>query len=97
MSEHKQKQVVEVDAVLAKAQVDAKIAVARQKQDELKAYDQRVKKMSFRQLRGELRSQARNPRDTSPLTSAISLIMLTVLENTQTRENPLARLQAYPR
>ena len=95
MSERKQ--AVEVDAVLAKAQADAKIAAAKQKQDDLKAYDHRVRKMSFRQLRGELRSQVDSPRDTSPLTSALALTLLTVLENTQTRENPFAKLQAYPR
>ena len=97
MSERKQKQTVEVDAVLAKAQADAKIAAAKQKQEDLKAYDHRVHKMSFRQLRGELRREARSPRDTCLLTSAWASVLSTVLENTQTPENPFAKLQAYPR
>ncbi len=97
MSEQKHKAVVEVDAVLAKAQADAKAEVAKQKQTDLKAYDKKVKGMSFRQLRGELQQQAKTPRDTSFLTSAIASVMLTVLENTKTRENPFAKLNAYPR
>src|SRR5260370_39140538 len=97
MSEQKQKAAIEVDAVLAKAQADAKIEAAKQKQVDLKAYDKKVKGMSFRQLRGELRQQVKFPHDTSLLTSAIASIMLTVLENNKTRENPFAKLHAYPR
>lgn len=97
MSEKKQKATVEVDAVLQAAEVAAKQEAARQRSADLKAYEKRVKSMSFRQLRGELRQQAKAPRDTSLLTAAISAVMLTVLENTKTRENPFAKLQAYPR
>lgn len=61
------------------------------------AIEKALPKMSFRQVRGALKAQIRKPSDTSPLTSAIALIMLTVLDNTKSRENPFAKLEAYPR
>ncbi len=61
------------------------------------AIEKALPKMSFRQVRGALKAQAKRPSDGSPLTSAIASIMLIVLDNTKSKENPFARLQAYPR
>ena len=61
------------------------------------AIEKMLPKMSFRQVRGELKRQIRKPNDTSPLTSAIAIICLTMLDNTKSVENPFAKLQAYPR
>ena len=58
-------------------------------------YRSRVRKMTHRQLRGELRRLAADP---GPgLTAIYGIVFGTVLENTKTRENPFAKLQAYPR
>ncbi len=97
MSEKKQKAATQVDAVLQATEMAAKQEATKQKQADLKMYDKKVKGMSFRQLRSELRQQAKTPRDTCLLTAGIASVMLTVLENTKTHENPFAKLNAYPR
>ncbi len=58
-------------------------------------YRSRVRKMSHRQLRGELRRLAKDP--APGLTAIYGIVFGTILENTKTRENPFAKLQAYPR
>lgn len=82
-------------AVAAEAQV--KIAAAQERQKELNAYEARVEKMSFRQLRGELKRESRRPSDTSILTSGLASVLLTILDNTKTPENPFGKLAEYPR
>ena len=98
MTENKKK---EAKIVLTPEQQKAlKDARAKERKEDLEravALEKQLPKMSFRQVRGELKRQVRRPNDTSPLTSAIALTMLTVLENTNTRENPFGKLQAYPR
>ena len=94
MSEQKQKQAADVDAVLAKAQADAKAEAAKQRAADLKAFGQRVKKMTHRQLAGELRRMTKNG---PGLNAAEAIVSLIVLENTKTRENPFGKLHAYPR
>jgi hypothetical protein len=94
MSEHKQKATVEVDAILAAAQQQAKAEAQKQRAADLKTYGNRVRKMSFRQLRSELRRMVKND---SGLNAAYAVVSLIVLENTKTRENPFAKLEAYPR
>lgn len=85
----------EKDAFLAEQAV--KVAEAKKRQEDLLIYDKRVQKMTLRQLHGELRREARRPKDSSPLTSALATVLGVVLKNTQTPENPLAKLWAYPR
>jgi hypothetical protein len=58
-------------------------------------YRSRVRKMNHRQLRGELRRLASDP--APGLTAIYGIVFGTILENTKTRENPFAKLQAYPR
>jgi hypothetical protein len=98
MTENKKK---EAKIVLTPEQQKAlKEARAKERKEDLERageLEKRLPKMSFRQVRGALKSQAKRPNDGSPLTSAIALTMLTVLDNTKTRENPFAKLQAYPR
>ena len=98
MTENKKK---EAKVVLTPEQQKAlKDARAKERLEDLEraaSLEKQLPKMSFRQVRGELKKHARRPNDTSPLTSAIALTMLTVLENTNTRENPFGKLQAYPR
>ena len=81
MNEKKQKAAVEVDAVLAAEQAKAKAETAKKRSADLKAYDHRVKKMTHRQLCGDLRSQARIPRDTCLLTSATAAALLIMLNS----------------
>jgi hypothetical protein len=95
---HKQsKPMTEEEKLALAALVQAKRDAETLRQEKLAQYDKRVIKMSFRQLRGELRRESRKPSDTSFLTAGIAAVMLTVLTNTQTKENPFAKLAAYPR
>lgn len=79
-------------------------------EEERKAEEQRVllygkalTKMSHRQLRGELRRAikreyaGRPPVPQAGQNILLSTILLTVFDNTQTKENPFAKLSAYPR
>jgi hypothetical protein len=58
-------------------------------------------KMSFRQVRGELkRIIKRDMTKEGPqagLGSALAGVLLTVLDNTNTKENPFGKLATYPR
>ena len=98
MTENKKK---ETKVVLTPEQQKAlKDARAKERKEDLEravVLEKQLPKMSFRQVRGALKSQARKPNDGSLLTSAIALTMLQVLDNTKTRENPFGKLQAYPR
>jgi len=58
-------------------------------------YRKRVKKMTNRQLCGELKSIARN-KEVTPLAGALAVILLRVMNGTS-ETNPKARLGAYPR
>jgi len=70
---------------------EARAAARKLDQERAEALHKRLPKMSYRQLRGELRQAVRkNP-------EPWSIVGLIVLENTQTRENPFAKLGAYPR
>jgi hypothetical protein len=79
------------------AEQAVKIADAKKRQEDLVSYERQVDAMTVRQLHGELRRQARKPRDGSPLTSALALVLGIVLSNTRTIENPLAKLEVFPR
>ena len=81
-------------ALAAKAVAEA---AAKLEQERIQRYENSLPKMSFRQLRGELRRNAKRPVDTSFLTSGIAAVLLTVLENTKTAENPFGKLSEYPR
>lgn len=97
-------------ATLTPEEREAALAAHVKKQAEEKAERQRlelfgksVEKMSHRQLRGELvrtikREHAgKPPIPQAGLTILYSTVLLALLENTQTKENPFAKLQAYPR
>lgn len=88
----------------------AALALAAKTLEEQKAEAERVhlygaslEKMSHRQIRGELRraikrEHAGKPPEPQPgLNILFATVLLTVLENTQTKENPFAKLAAYPR
>lgn len=81
----------------AAAEVLARQAAAKLERERIERYEASLPGMSFRQIRGELRRNAKKPNDGSLLTAGIAAIMLTVFENTKTKENPFAKLEAYPR
>ena len=60
-----------------------------------KPYYQILRDMSHNQLRGELRRKAKNSQSILGAIEAIAL--LTVLENTRSRSNSFAKLEAYMR
>ena len=60
-----------------------------------KPYYEVLRGMSHNQLCGELRRKAKNSQSILGAIEAITL--LTVLENTKSRGNPFAKLEAYPR
>lgn len=69
----------------------AKAAARKLDQERAELLAKQLPKMSYRQVRAELRNRIRkNP-------EPWSIISLIVLENTQTKENPFAKLGAYPR
>lgn len=60
-----------------------------------KSYAEVLKGMSHNQLRGELRSKAKNSQSLLGAVEAIALLI--VLENTRSDKNPFAKLEAYMR
>lgn len=87
----------------ALAEKEARLAELKAEQERLRLYGAALPKLSHRQLRGELvRSVKREyagkpPQPQAGLTIALSTVLLTVLENTKTLENPWGKLNAYPR
>jgi hypothetical protein len=78
-----------------KALRDAKAAARKLDIENALALEKALPKMSHRQLRGVLRRKANDP---GPgLTAAFGVVLGIVLDNTQTKENPFAKLVAYPR
>lgn len=55
--------------------------------------EKQLPKMTHRQLRAELRRKAND----SGLNAAFGVVLGIVLDNTETRQNPKGKLQAYPR
>jgi hypothetical protein len=98
VSEKRQHKVSEVDAVAAKAQADARVEAEKQRAADLKVLDQQIKGMSYNQLRGKLRNEIhRKLKDEFILTglnAAYAIASLVILENTQTKENPFAKLSS---
>jgi len=80
-----------------KASKEARAKARKEDAERAGVMEAKVPKLSFRQLRGELKRQARKPNDTSPLTSALAAVCLIVLDNTKTPQNPNGRLEAFPR
>ena len=82
---------------------EAAAAEAKAEAQRVELYGKSVEKMSHKQLRGELRRAVkreyagRPPQPQPGLTIAFSTVLLTMLENTHTPENPFAKLSAYPR
>jgi hypothetical protein len=85
-------------AVMEQAAKDRKA-----EEERLAVYQSGLEKMSHRQLRSVLvktiksEHAGRPPVPQAGLTIALSTILLTVLDNTQTKENPFAKLGSYPR
>jgi hypothetical protein len=90
---------------IAEAKIAREKVVAEEKaeRERVELYGASLPKMSDRQLRGELRRTIKReyagkpPEPQAGLTILYSTVLLTVLENTQTKENPFAKLGAYPR
>jgi hypothetical protein len=80
-----------------KAAKEARAKARKEDSERSAVMEAKVPHLSFRQLRGELKRQARKPNDTSPLTSALAAICLTILDNTRTPQNPNGKLEAFPR
>lgn len=74
-----------------KALREAKAAARKLDAERAAALDAKLPHMSHRQVRGELRRAIR--RNPEPW----SIVSLIVLEGTQTKENPFAKLGEYPR
>lgn len=78
-------------------------AEAKAEQERLQLFSKRVDKMTHKQLAGELRRTIKReyagkpPQPQAGLTILYSTVLLTVLENTQTPENPWAKLSSYLR
>lgn len=92
-------QKAELQAALLKQQVDEKA-----ERERVELFGKSLEKMSDRQIRGELRRLIRRertgdrpPQPQAGLTIALGSILLTMMETTQTPENPWAKLAAYPR
>jgi hypothetical protein len=81
----------------------ARVAELKAEQERLHLYGATLPKLSFRQLRGELvrtikrEHSGKPPEPQAGLTIAFASVLLTVLENTKTVENPWAKLHSYPR
>jgi hypothetical protein len=82
---------------------ETKRAEQKAEQERLRLYGAALETMSHRQLRRELTKTIRReyagrpPEPQAGLTIALGTILLTVLDNTQTKENPFAKLSSYPR
>lgn len=90
----------EIAAIAIKrAEIDL---AAKQRVEELQAYEDRVESMSHRQLRGEFRRMIRAEHAGKPpvpqpgLNIAYATVMLTVLENSETMDRRLRRDQVNP-
>jgi hypothetical protein len=76
---------------------------AKAERERVELYAKSLPNLSHRQLVGEFKRLIRReytgkpPAPQAGLTIALGAILLTVLENTQTKENPFAKLAAYPR
>ena len=89
----------------AKILADREKAAAEAKAEEqhILLYGKTVEKMQFRQLRAELKKTVkreyagRPPAPQAGINILLGTVLLAVLENTQTKENPFAKLGAYPR
>ena len=81
----------------------AKEAEQKAERERIELFGKSVEGMSHRQLVSELRKavkreySGRPPQPKAGPNIAWASVMLIVLENTQTKENPFAKLSAYPR
>jgi hypothetical protein len=90
MDEQKKEELEKV--VVAAVAAAAKITLAPRPP---KPYHEALRGMSHNQLRGELRRKAKN--SSSPLGTIEAIALLAVLENTRSKGNPFAKLEAYMR
>src|SRR6266700_6701578 len=80
--------------VAAAAEVLARQAAAKEERARIELYGKSLPNMSFRQLRGELHRTIKReysgkpPSPQAGLSILYGTVLLTVLENTKTRENP---------
>jgi hypothetical protein len=86
-----------------RAASEKRVAEAKAERERVELFGKAVVKMSDRQLRGELSRAVKReyagkpPQPQAGLTILYSTVLLTVLENTKTPQNPWAKLEAYPR
>jgi hypothetical protein len=76
---------------------EAKAKARAEDRERANVLEKQLPRMTFRQLRGHLHRVVRNEKGQPGLTAAFGIVLGIVLENTQTKENPFAKLQAYPR
>lgn len=87
----------------ALATFEKRQAEEKAERERIEIYGKSLSRMPQRQLQGELRRTIRReyagkpPQPQAGLTIAFATVLATVLKNTKTRENPFARLSAYPR
>jgi hypothetical protein len=87
----------------ALADVFVRKAEAKAERERVELYGKSLQNRSDRQIRSELKRIIRKehagkpPQPQAGLTILYASVLLTVLENTKTRENPSGRLDAYPR
>ena len=68
----------------------------KQQNIDVRAYDDLVTSMSQKQLMGELKREARNSSN-SMLDQAHYVVGAIILASTHTLENPMGKLECYPR
>lgn len=88
----------------AKAAAEKAEADAKAERERIALYGKAVEKMSHRQLRSELKKTIRREHfkeggkrhPVAGLNIAFGTVLLAVLDNTKTAENPFAKLSSYP-
>jgi hypothetical protein len=105
---HEKKVLTDADkSAIAKAKADARAADRKVAESlAFKLWEggdpNKRSKLSFKQLRGELkridlRDKTKEGYVNGGLGSALASVLLTVLDNTQSKENPFGKLASYPR
>jgi hypothetical protein len=77
-------------------QVALHLESEKQQNIDVRAYDDLVTSMSQKQLMAELKREARN-KSNSMLDQAHYVVGAIILESTHTIENPMGKLECYPR
>jgi hypothetical protein len=85
-----------MDEATRAIQVALHLESEKQRNLDDRAYDDLVTSMTQKQLMGELKREARN-KSNSMLDQAHYVVGAIILESTHTLENPMGKLECYPR